>query len=82
MLIEREPDAKSSEITYKPLYMNRRQFIARTAAMAGIGLTVPELLFSTDSRPEKKLQVKIRGKYRLEEKMPTTKWRTFMLAWI
>jgi len=73
MLIKREPDIKSSEITDKILYMNRRQFIARTATMAGVGLTVPKFLFSTDSRPEKKLQVKIRGKYRLEEKMTSFK---------
>jgi len=73
MLIKREPDIKSSEITNKTLYMNRRKFIARTATMAGIGLTVPQFLFSTDSRPEKKLQVKIRGKYRLEEKKTSFK---------
>jgi len=73
MLIKREPDVKASEITDKTLYLNRRQFIARTAVMAGVGLTIPELLFSTGSRPEKKLQVKIRGKYRLEEKMTSFK---------
>ncbi len=73
MLIKKEPDIKSSEITDKTLYMNRRQFIARTATIAGAGLTVPDFLFSTAISPEKKLQVKIRGKYRLEEKMTSYK---------
>jgi sulfoxide reductase catalytic subunit YedY len=73
MLIKREPGIKSSEITDKDLYLNRRQFIARTAAMTGIGLAIPQFLFSTANRPEKKLQVKIRGQYRLEEKMTSFK---------
>ncbi|NIM89831.1 MAG: protein-methionine-sulfoxide reductase catalytic subunit MsrP [Candidatus Aminicenantes bacterium] len=73
MLIKRVPDIKSSEITDKTLYMNRRQFIFRTATMAGVGLAVPQLLFSTANHPEKKLQVKVRGKYRLEEKMTSFK---------
>lgn len=73
MLIKREPDIKSSEITDKTLYMNRRQFIARTAFMAGVGLTAPQFLFSNASRLEEKLQVKIRGKYKLEEKTTSFK---------
>ena len=73
MLIKREPDIKSSEITDKALYLNRRQFITRTATLAGVGLAAPQFLFSTASRPEKKLQVKIRGKYRLEEKTTSFK---------
>jgi hypothetical protein len=44
MLIKKEPDIKSSEITDKCLYMNRRQFLVSTVALAGFGLKVSESL--------------------------------------
>ena len=45
MLIKRPPDIKTSEITYKSLYLRRREFIKDTAlaglAVAGLGAAAP-----------------------------------------
>jgi methionine sulfoxide reductase catalytic subunit len=54
MLIKKPPDIKSSEITAKELYLNRRQFIASAsavalttgAALAGIDLSAPRDSFA------------------------------------
>ncbi len=34
MLLKKAPDSRHSEITPKKLYLSRRQFIARSAALA------------------------------------------------
>lgn len=73
MLIKREPDIKSSEITDKGLYMNRRQFVVSTFALAGFGLKVPEFLFSDEERAPQKLTATIRGKYTVDEKTTSYK---------
>jgi sulfoxide reductase catalytic subunit YedY len=73
MLIKREPDIKSSEITDKALYMNRRQFVVSTAALLGFGLKVPEFLFSSEERARQKLAATIRGKYSIDEKTTSYK---------
>jgi len=73
MLVKREPDIKSSEITDKALYINRRQFIISTAALVGFGLQVPEFLYSSEERPRQKLAATIRGKYTVDEKTTSYK---------
>ena len=41
MVVKKGLAIKSSEITPKKLYMNRRKFIASSAAVAGLGLIKP-----------------------------------------
>jgi sulfoxide reductase catalytic subunit YedY len=67
VLIKRGSDIKSSEITPKKLYMDRRKFIASSAALAGVGLFKPESLFSF--RQEKKLKIAKKGEYTADEKL-------------
>jgi sulfoxide reductase catalytic subunit YedY len=54
MLIKRSPDVRSSEITDKKLYLNRREFIraaAGTAAAAGIGIAGGASLRAAEPAP-------------------------------
>lgn len=73
MLIKKEPDIKSSEITDKCLYMNRRQFLVSTVALAGFGLKVPESLLTVEECAPQKLAATIRGKYAVDEKTTSYK---------
>src|SRR5215469_15879418 len=52
MLIRKAGDVRSSEITPKKLYLNRRKFLASTAmagAAAAIGLGVREIIFPSST---------------------------------
>ena len=75
MLVKKGLDIKSSEITPKKLYMNRRKFIASSAAVAGLGLVKPASLFSLRQQ-ELKLKVAKKGEYSVDEKLG----RNFTLA--
>ena len=71
MLIKRPDDIKSSEITDKELYLNRRQFI-RTASLGaaglGAGLLVPGLLGPLgEARAATKLEGFTTGKFATDE---------------
>lgn len=69
MLVEKGRKIKSSEITPKKLYMNRRKFIASSAAVAGMGLIKPCSLFSAQEQQEKKLEIAKKGEYTVDEKL-------------
>jgi sulfoxide reductase catalytic subunit YedY len=69
MLVKKGPHIKSSEITPKKLYMNRRGFMASSAAVVGVGLVKPESLFSAQEQQEKKLKVETKGEYTVSEKL-------------
>jgi sulfoxide reductase catalytic subunit YedY len=68
MFIKKTADIRSSEITDKELYMNRRQFIAKTA-IAVAGFSAPGLLCPPDLYAGQKLDVVQRGKFILNEKI-------------
>jgi len=69
MLVKKALDIKSSEITPKKLYMNRRKFIAGTAAVAGMGLIKPNSLFSFQEKKETKLNITKKGEFSVDEKL-------------
>jgi hypothetical protein len=69
MLVKKTPDIKSSEITDKKLYINRRQFIVGSAALATWRLLSPASLPEPQSKTEKKLSVAKRGEYTVPEKL-------------
>jgi sulfoxide reductase catalytic subunit YedY len=69
MLIKKGQDIKSSEITPKKLYMNRRKFISSSAAVAGLGLLNPESFFAFQEGQKKKLEIAKKGEYIVDEKM-------------
>ncbi len=69
MLVKKGLDIKSSEITPKKLYMNRREFIAGSAAVAGLGFVKPGSLFSAQGQQETKLKIAKKGEYTVEEKL-------------
>jgi sulfoxide reductase catalytic subunit YedY len=71
MLIKKGQRIKSSEITPKKFYMNRRKFIASSAAVAGFGLLNPDSLFALQEPQDKKLKIAKKGEYTVEEK-PTS----------
>lgn len=68
MLVKKGLDIKSSEITPKKLYMNRRKFIASSAAVTGLGLVKPSALFSLQEQ-EKQLKIAKKGEYTVAEKL-------------
>ena len=72
MLIKRASGIKSSEITDKQLYMNRRQFIS-AAAFAVTGLASSELLFQSDAQAGQKLPVAKRGDFSAMEEQTSFK---------
>ena len=47
MSIKKPSDIKSSEITPKALYINRRQFMAVAASLAAAGLAAEKILLKT-----------------------------------
>ncbi|MDP6560573.1 MAG: protein-methionine-sulfoxide reductase catalytic subunit MsrP [Candidatus Binatia bacterium] len=67
MLIKRAPDIKGSEITDKPFYMNRRQFIGRSATLAVAGLVAPRLLIISAAHAGRELPVARRGQFSTSE---------------
>ena len=69
MLVKKGPDIKSSEITPKKLYMNRRKFITGTAVVAGMGLIKPSSLFLFQEQKEAKLNIAKKGEYTVAEKL-------------
>ncbi|MDH4219231.1 MAG: protein-methionine-sulfoxide reductase catalytic subunit MsrP [Candidatus Aminicenantes bacterium] len=69
MLVKKAPDIKSSEITPKKLYMDRRKFIVSSAAVAGMGLIKPDSLFSLQEQQETKLKISKKGEYTVAEKL-------------
>jgi len=69
MLVKIGSDIKSSEITPKKLYINRRKFIAGTAAVAGMGLIKPSSLFSFQEQKETRLNIAKKGEYTVVEKL-------------
>lgn len=73
MLVKKAPVIKSSEITDRNLYINRRRFIAGSAAMVGVGLINPGSLFSLDSQIEKTLKIAKRKDYAVSEKSTSYK---------
>ena len=71
MLIKRPDDIKSSEITDKKLYLNRRRFIQAAslgAAGIGSGLLLPAMFGNMDeARAAKKLEGFTKGKFGTDE---------------
>jgi sulfoxide reductase catalytic subunit YedY len=68
VLIKKSSNIKSSEITPKKLYMDRRKFIASSAAIAGLGLVKPHSLFSLQEQ-KKRLAIAKKGEFTVDEKM-------------
>jgi len=73
MFIKKPSDIKSSEITPKALYINRRQFMAVAASLAAAGLAAEEMLLKTRAWAGQKLPVKKRGEFSVEEKQTSFK---------
>jgi len=69
MLIKKARNIKSSEVTPKKLYLSRRDFIARSAALAGVGFLSPKPFGPNSSQPEKKLEIAKRGEFTVAEKV-------------
>jgi sulfoxide reductase catalytic subunit YedY len=67
MLIKKPTDIKSSEVTDKKLYMNRRQFIT-SAALAITGFISPSLLHPPIAGAGQKLPVSKKGVFSTREK--------------
>ncbi len=72
MIIKRPSDIKSSEITDKKLYMNRRQFITSTA-LTMTGLAASAILHAPDSHGGEKLPLTRRGKFSTDEELTSYK---------
>lgn len=73
MSIKKPSDIKSSEITPKALYINRRQFMAVAASLAAAGLAAEKILLKTRAWAGQKLPVKKRGEFSIEEKQTSFK---------
>ncbi len=69
MLIKRGQHIKSSEITPKKFYMNRREFIAGTAAVAGMGMLKPSSLHAFLKQQKTKLKIAKKGEFTVDEKL-------------
>ena len=69
MLVKKAPDIRSSEITPKKLYMNRRKFIAGTAAVAGMGMLKPSSLYAFLKQQKTKLKIAKKGEFTVDEKL-------------
>ncbi|UCE40571.1 MAG: protein-methionine-sulfoxide reductase catalytic subunit MsrP [Candidatus Aminicenantes bacterium] len=69
MLVKKGQKIKSSEITPKKLYMNRRKFISSSAAVAGLGLLKPESFFAFQEGQKTKLEIAKKGEYTVDEKL-------------
>ncbi len=73
MFIKKPSDIKSSEITPKALYINRRQFMAVAASLAAAGLAAEKILLKTRAWAGQKLPIKKRGEFSVEEKQTSFK---------
>ncbi len=73
MSIKKPSDIKSSEITPKALYINRRQFMAVAASLAAAGLAAEKILLKTRAWAGQKLPIKKRGEFSVEEKQTSFK---------
>ena len=69
MVVKKAPDIKSSEITPKKLYLKRREFIAQTAALAGIKFLNPSSGGIHDPQLERKLEAAKKGEFTVAEKL-------------
>jgi sulfoxide reductase catalytic subunit YedY len=69
MLVKKAPDIKSSEISPKKLYLSRREFMARSAALAGIAFLSPNSLGGIEPQVGTKLEVSKRGEFTVAEKL-------------
>ncbi len=69
MLVKKPPHIKSSEITDKKLYMNRRQFIVGSTALVTSGLTHSSSFQEAEEKAKQKLKVAKRGEYKVPEKL-------------
>lgn len=80
MLIKKASDVKSSEITPKRLYLNRRQFIAGSAALATSGFLSPATIFGQSAVQEEdkkgKLSIAKTGEFTVLEPMTPYKLAT------
>ena len=66
-------DIKSSEITSKELYLNRRQFMALASTLAVTGSAAGQLLFKPEAHAGEKLPVAKRGQYTTQERQTSFK---------
>jgi len=69
MLVKKGQKIKSSEITPKELYLKRREFIASSAAVVGMGLVKPGSLFPAQGQQETELKIAKKGEYTVDEKL-------------
>ncbi len=69
MLVKKGQIIEYSEITPKKLYMKRREFIACSAAVAGMGLIKSGSLFSGQGQQDRKLKIDKKGEYTVDEKL-------------
>lgn len=73
MQVKKAQGIKSSEITSKKLYLNRRQFIKRSAALAASGLSIPTSILGRaviqEDKKEEKLEIVKTGEYTVSEPM-------------
>ncbi len=69
MLLKKANDIKSSEITDKKFYMNRRKFFAGSSALAASGLINPSLFRKSEDKSQEKLKVEKQGEYTVPEKL-------------
>ncbi|MFC2165810.1 protein-methionine-sulfoxide reductase catalytic subunit MsrP [Acidobacteriota bacterium] len=76
MLIKKASYIKSSEITPKKLYLNRRQFIAGSAALAASGFLDPSSIFGQDANQDEKLKIAATGEYTVLEQMTPYEFAT------
>jgi len=68
MLLKKAPDLKFSEITDRKLYLNRRQFIAGSAAVIAGGLLSPAVSREAqEPSPAKSLTIAKRGEFKVAE---------------
>jgi sulfoxide reductase catalytic subunit YedY len=81
MLVKKSSLIRSSEITDKKLYMNRREFIAGSAALAGLGILNPRSLGSLDQEQQKqmaiqKLKIAKKGEFTVPDELTSYKEAT------
>jgi len=69
MLIKKAPAIRSSEITAKKYYLNRRQFLASSASLAASSFFLPNSYFQENSQPKPKLSAHKRREYAVPDKL-------------
>lgn len=73
MLIRKASDIKSSDITDKALFLQRRRFLQTAAFAATTGVVAPSLLIPRAARAAEKLQGVRKSAYQLDEKLTSYK---------